>query len=166
MLGAIQMPTWLVDFWTVYGEMITPVLVTLVTAMLTALALKIRSDAKVNATKADLQLEALRNVANREDNKPELNAMKGEIETLKQSNVYLAEIINLAFQNTNLSPEIKANLASLYNKMTYGSESELIKSLEADKQKLEAQLEVLKQQLSTPVTTTVVQEDKRERTRR
>lgn len=166
MLGAIQMPTWLVDFWTVYGEMITPVLVTLVTAMLTALALKIRSDAKVNATKADLQLEALRNVANREDNKPELNAMKEEIETLKQSNVYLAEIINLAFQNTNLSPEIKANLASLYNKMTYGSESELIKTLEADKQKLEAQLEVLKQQLSTPVATTVVQEDKRERTRR
>lgn len=166
MLGAIQMPTWLVDFWTVYGEMITPVLVTLVTAMLTALALKIRSDAKVNATKADLQLEALRNVANREDNKPELEALKTEVNELKQSNVYLAEIVNLAFQNTNLSPEIKANLASLYNKMTYGSESELIKQLEEDKQKLEEQLTVLKQQLSTPTTLSVVKEDKRERTRR
>lgn len=165
MLGAIQMPTWLVDFWTVYGEMITPVLVTLVTAMLTALALKIRSDAKVNATKADLQLEALKNVANREDNKPELNALKEEVDSLKQSNVYLAEIINLAFQNTNLSPEIKANLASLYNKMTYGSESELIKQLEEDKQKLEEQIEILKQQTAAP-TVAVVEEDKRERTRR
>ena len=163
-LGTIQMPTWLVDFWTIYGDMITPVLVTLITALITALALKIRTDAKVNAEKADLQLEALKNVANREDNKPELAAMNQKIASLEQSNGYLAEIINLAFQNTNLDPEIKANLASLYNKMVYGSESELIKSLEEDKQKLEEQLQVLKEQ--TVTTIEVVEEDKRERTRR
>lgn len=163
-LGAIQMPAWLVDFWTVYGDIITPMLVTLLTAIVTAIALKIKTDAKVNAEKAELQLEALKNVANREDNKPELEAMGQKIASLEQCNTYLAEIINLAFQNTNLDPEIKANLASLYNKMMYGSESELIKSLEEDKQKLEEQIQVLKEQ--TIPTIDVVEEDKRERTRR
>ena len=162
MLGAIQMPTWLVDFWTVYGEMITPVLVTLICAILTAVAIKIRCDAKINAEKADLQLQALKEVANREDNKPELNAMKDELTELKQNNMYLAEIINLSFQNSNIDPEIKANLASIYNKMQYGSEDALIKELEAKNKILEEQIAVL----TTPKTVAVVEEDKRERTRR
>ena len=112
MLLAIKMPVWLVDFWTVYGEMITPVLVTLLLAIVTAIALKIRSDAKVNAAKADLQIEALKQVANREDNKPQLEAQSQEIEDLKiEKALYKGEVSaniearNIYLRSRNLSKE-------------------------------------------------------------
>ena len=162
---ALQMPTWLSDFWAVYGDMITPVLVTLLTALVTAIALKIRSDAKVNATKADLQIQALKDVANREDNKPELERQASEIEDLKRAITLQTEMFNLAFQNSNLTPEIKDTLTALNNKIKYGTEEDLVKELEAEKASLQEQLETLKLQLENKVVT-VVQEEVKKRTRR
>lgn len=165
MLLALQMPTWLVDFWTVYGSMITPVLVTLLTAIVTSLALKIKSDAKANAVKADLQIEALKNVANREDNKPQLEEQSQKISELEQTIANLADMFTLAFQNSNLSPEIKNNLAALANKIKYGTEEDLVKELEAQKAQLEEQVAALTEQLKEKVV--AVAEDKTpKRTRR
>lgn len=166
MLGAIQMPTWLADFWTVYGEMITPVLVTLLTTLVTALALKIKSDAKVAAQKAELQIEALKNVANREDNKPQLEAQEAKIAELTAAVGNLSSMIDLAFQNSNLDPEIKANLTALSNKIKYGTEEDLIKTLESDKAALQAQLESLKQQLANQATAKIETAVTAKRTRR
>ena len=165
MLLALHMPTWLVDFWTVYGDMITPVLVTVVLALLTSLALKIKSDAKTNAAKADLQIQALKDVANREDNKPELEKQSQEIEDLKRVVGLQSEMINLAFQNSNLKPEIKDNLTSLSNKIKYGTEEDLVKELEAEKAALQEQITSLKSQLETKVVS-VVEEKTTKRTRR
>ena len=130
MLLSIQMPAWLSDFWTVYGDMITPVLVTLLTAIVTAVALKIKTDAKVNAKKADLQIQALKDVANREDNKPQLEAQSEQLKELKKSVDTLSEMYSLAFQNSNLDPEVKNNLAVIANRVKYGSDAEVIKELE------------------------------------
>ena len=130
MLLSIQMPVWLSDFWTVYGDMITPVLVTLLTAIVTAVALKIKTDAKVNAEKADLQIQALKDVANREDNKPQLEAQSEQLKELKKSVDTLSEMYSLAFQNSNLDPEVKNNLAVIANRVKYGSDAEVIKELE------------------------------------
>jgi hypothetical protein len=165
MFLAIQMPTWLIDFWTVYGDMITPVLVTVALALLTSLALKIKSDAKTNAAKADLQIQALKEVANREDNKPELERQAAEIEDLKRVITYQSEMINLAFQNSNLTPEIKDNLASLSNKIKYGTEENLVKELEAQKAELEEKLAALKLELESKVVP-VIEEKIAKRTRR
>ena len=143
MLAALQMPQWLVDFWTVYGDMITPVLVTLLTSIVTWLALKIRSDAKVNRTKAELQIEALKEVANREDNKPQLDAQSEQIADLTKVIMYLADMVDVAFQNSDLDPEIKSNLSSLVNKIKYGTEEDLVKELEASNAKLKEQIETL-----------------------
>lgn len=165
MLLAIQMPTWLIDFWTVYGDMITPVLVTVALALLTSLALKIKSDAKTNAAKADLQIQALKDVANREDNKPELERQAAEIEDLKRVITYQSEMINLAFQNSNLTPEIKDNLASLSNKIKYGTEDNLVKELEAQKAELEEKLAALQLELESKVIP-VIEEKTAKRTRR
>ena len=162
---ALQMPTWLVDFWTVYGEMIEPVLITVVLALLTSLALKIKSDAKTNAAKAELQIEALKEVANREDNKPELERQASKLEELERTITLQSEMFNLAFQNSNLNPEIKDNLTSLSNKIKYGTEEDLVKELEAEKAQLKKQVENLKIQLETK-STTVVQEETKKRTRR
>ena len=166
MLGAIQMPTWLADFWTVYGDMITPVLVTLLTTLVTALALKIKSDAKVAAKKAELQLEALKNVANREDNKPQLEAQEAKIAELTTAIANLSSMIDLAFQNSNLDPEIKANLSALCNKIKYGTEEDLIKSLESDKAALLAQIDSLTQQLANQANTKIETAVTAKRTRR
>jgi cell division protein FtsB len=165
MLLAIKMPTWWVDFWTVYGSMITPVLVTVVLALLTKLALKIKSDAKINAAKTDLQIQALKDVANREDNKPELERQSAEIEDLKRVVTYQSEMINLAFQNSNLTPEVKDNLTSLSNKIKYGTEADLVKELEDRNAKLTEEISALKSELETKVVP-AVSEKIAKRTRR
>lgn len=155
MLGAIQLPQWLADFWAVYGDMITPVLVTLLVSLVTWLALQIKNTAKINAAKADLQIEALKTVANREDNKPQLEEQSQKIQALEKVILNLSEMINVAFQNSNLDPEIKANLTALNNKIKYGSEEELIKELEQNNEVLKQQLEELTHKLNNNVIETV-----------
>lgn len=158
---AINMPTWLTDIWTVFGEYVTPMLVTILTALVTALAIKIRSDAKVNAAKADLQIQAWKEVANREDNKPELERQAEKIGELGRVVALQTEMFNLAFQNSNLTPEIKDNLTSLTNKIKYGTEEDLVKELEAEKAELKAQVESLKSRLETKVPEIVTEEVKK-----
>jgi hypothetical protein len=165
MLLAIKMPEWLTYVMSVYGDVVTPLLITLLTALVTAIALKIRTDAKVNAAKADLQIQALKEVANREDNKPELEKQSQEIDELKRVVTLQSEMIHLAFQNSNLTPEVKDNLASLSNKIKYGTEDNLVKELETEKAQLQEQIESLKAQLETKVVATVQAETKK-RTRR
>lgn len=147
MLAALQLPTWLVDFWAVYGDVIMPVLVTLVTAIITKIALDLKTNAKINAQKADLQIKALEEVAKREDNKPQLEEQSSKLAELEKDIVYLSDMISIIFQNANIDPEIKENLKSLSNKIKYGTEDDLVKQLEADKIKLNEQLEALKEEL-------------------
>lgn len=162
MLLAIQMPQWLIDFWTVYGDMITPVLVTLLMSIVTWLAIKIKTDAKINKEKTDLQIQALKDVANREDNKPQLEQQSAQISELSRCVSLLADMINVAFQNSNLDPEIKDNLSSLINKLKYGTEEDLVKELEAEKAALVEQINSLKEELdsknSSVVQVTATQE--------
>lgn len=161
---AISMPTWLADIWTVFEGYVIPMLITLLTALVTALAIKIRSDAKVNAAKAELQIQALKDVANREDNKPELERQANKIDNLERVITLQTEMFDLAFQNSNLTPEIKENLTSLSNKIKYGTEEDLVKELEAEKAKLKEELDAVKTQLETKAR--VVVEEVKKRIRR
>lgn len=160
MLLAIQMPAWLVDFWTIYGDMITPILVTILCSLLTYIAIKIKSDAKLNSAKTDLQIQALKDVANREDNKPQLEDQSKQINELSKTIAYMADMINLAFQNSNLDPEIKNNLASLSNKIKYGTEEDLVKELENNNALLQQQIEALKEEIANNTVHTVETETK------
>ena len=92
-LLAIQLPQWLIDIWGAYKDVIIPALVTLAVALLTWVALKIKTDAKVNQAKAELQIQELKKLNEREDTRPELDVMKQELQKLEQSNKYLGEII-------------------------------------------------------------------------
>ena len=158
---AIQMPQWLVDFWAVYGDMITPVLVTLAVSIITWVALQIKSSAKVNSAKADLQIEALKEIANREDNKPQLEEQSKKIQELEQVIKYLSDMFNVAFQNSNLDPDIKNNLVSLANKIKYGSEEDFVKELEANNEKLKQQIEELTHKLNNNIVETAQTEIKK-----
>lgn len=147
MLEALHLPQWLVDFWSVYGGIIMPVLVTLVTAIITKIALDLRTNAKINAQKAELQIKALEEVAKRENTKPQLEEQSSKLAELEKVIAYLSDMISMGFQNANIDPEIKENLKSLANKIKYGTEDDLVKQLEAEKIKLNEQVEALKEEL-------------------
>lgn len=146
------LPDWFVNFWAIYGDVITPVLVTLGLAVISAVALKIKSDAKTNSVKADLQIQALKEVANREDNVDQLNEQNQKIDELITVVTKLSEMFNIAFQNSELDPAIKEALTSLLNKIKYGTEKDLIAELEAQKVQLEEQVLALTDKLSETVT--------------
>ena len=137
-LLAIQLPQWLVDIWSAYKDVIIPALVTLAVALLTWMALKIKTDAKVNQAKAELQ-------------------------KLEQSNKYLGEMFDLVFQNSTLNQETKDSLAVLKNKMIFGVEDNLIKTLTEEKEKLEEKIAALEQVIAEATT---IKEVKETRTRR
>ena len=79
--------------------------------------------------------------------------------------MYLADMVDVAFQNSELDPEIKANLASLVNKIKYGSEEDLVKELEASNAQLKEQVEALTQKLATEAKQ-IVETEVKTRTRR
>ena len=126
-LLAIQLPQWLIDIWGAYKDVIIPALVTLAVALLTWVALKIKTDAKVNQAKAELQIQELKKLNEREDTRPELDVMKQELQKLEQSNKYLGEMFDLVFQNSTLNQETKDSLTVLKNKMVLGVEDNIIK---------------------------------------
>lgn len=162
-LLAIQLPQWLVDIWSAYKDVIIPALVTLAVALLTWVALKIKTDAKVNQAKAELQIQELKKLNEREDTRPELDVMKQELQKLEQSNKYLGEMFDLVFQNSTLNQETKDSLAVLKNKMVFGVEDNLIKTLTEEKEKLEEKIAALEQVIAEATT---IKEVKETRTRR
>ena len=162
-LLAIQLPQWLVDTWSAYKDVIIPALVTLAVALLTWVALKIKTDAKVNQAKAELQIQELKKLNEREDTRPELDVMKQELQKLEQSNKYLGEMFDLVFQNSTLNQETKDSLAVLKNKMVFGVEDNLIKTLTEEKEKLEEKIAALEQVIAEATT---IKEVKETRTRR
>ena len=162
-LLAIQLPQWLVDIWSAYKDVIIPALVTLAVALLTWVALKIKTDAKVNQAKAELQIQELKKLNEREDTRPELDVMKQELQKLEQSIKYLGDMFDLVFQNSTLNQETKDSLTVLKNKMVFGVEDNLIKTLTEEKEKLEEKIAALEQVIAEATT---IKEVKETRTRR
>ena len=162
-LLAIQLPQWLIDIWGAYKDVIIPALVTLAVALLTWVALKIKTDAKVNQAKAELQIQELKKLNEREDTRPEQDVMKQELQKLQQSNKYLGEMFDLVFQNSTLNQETKDSLTVLKNKMVFGVEDNLIKTLTEEKEKLEEKIAALEQVIAEATT---IKEVKETRTRR
>ena len=138
-------------------------MVTLAVALLTWVALKIKTDAKVNQAKAELQIQELKKLNEREDTRPELDVMKQELQKLEQSNKYLGEMFDLVFQNSTLNQETKDSLTVLKNKMVFGVEDNIIKTLTEEKEKLEEKIAALEQVIAEATT---IKEVKETRTRR
>lgn len=162
-LLAIQLPQWLIDIWGAYKDVIIPALVTLAVALLTWLTLKIKTDAKVNQAKAELQIQELKKLNEREDTRPELDVMKQELQKLEQAIKYLGDMFDLVFQNSTLNQETKDSLTVLKNKMVFGVEDNLIKTLTEEKEKLEEKIAALEQVIAEATT---IKEVKETRTRR
>lgn len=162
-LLAIQLPQWLIDIWGAYKDVIIPALVTLAVALLTWVALKIKTDAKVNQAKAELQIQELKKLNAREDTRPELDVMKHELQRVEQSNRYLGEMFDLVFQNSTLNQETKDSLAILKNKMVFGVEDNLVKQLTEEKAKLEEKIAALEKAITDAATVKATKTETRTR---
>ena len=161
MMLAINLPTWLVDIWTAYSDVIVPALVTIVLAILTWVAVTIKADAKARAAKSDAELAALEKMNNREDTRPELNTLSAEVEDSKQAIRYLAEMFDKVFQNSTLDEQTKNELTILKNKLVFGVKEDLITQLTAEKTALEQQIAGLEEQLKA--ATAVITKETRTR---
>ena len=152
MMLAINLPTWLVDIWAAYADVIVPALVAILLAMLTWLAVTIKADAKARAAKSEAELAALQKMNEKEDTRPELNALATRVDELTQSNKYLAEIVDCAFQNSTLNEQAKTDIALLKNKLLYGVKEDLVEQLTAKNTALEEQIAGLQEQLKEATT--------------
>ena len=152
MMLAINLPTWLVNIWSAYADVIVPALVTILVAMLTWLAVTIKADAKARAAKSDAELAALQKMNEREDTRPELNALTSKTDNLEQSVRYLAEMFDEVFQNSTLDDVTKNNLTILKNKLLFGVEEDLVAQLTAKNTALEEQILGLQEQLKNATT--------------
>lgn len=161
MMLAIKLPVWLVDIWTVHKDVIVPALVMVAVAILTWIAIKIKSDAKYQQAKTELQIQELKKLNEREDTRPELNSLSAEVEDVKQSNRYLAEMFDLVFQHSTLDENTKNELTLLKNKLVFGVKEDIVSQLTAEKTALDEQIAGLKDQLKA--ATTVVTKETRAR---
>lgn len=161
---AIQLPTWLVDIWSTYSDVIVPALVTIIVAILGWLAVTIRADAKARLSRTDAELVALQKINEREDTRPELTKVQDELKRVQQSNTYLGEMFDLVFQNSTLKPEVKEALTVLKNKLLYGTEDDVVNTLTTENARLNELVESLMQQINS--TSSVVVENTDTRTRR
>lgn len=161
---AIQLPTWLVDIWSTYSDVIVPALVTIIVAILGWLAVTIRADAKARLSRTDAELVALQKINEREDTRPELTKVQDELKRVQQSNTYLGEMFDLVFQNSTLKPEVKEALTVLKNKLLYGTEDDVVNTLTTENARLNELVENLMQQINS--TSSVVVENTDTRTRR
>lgn len=161
---AIQLPTWLVDIWSTYSDVIVPALVTIIVAILGWLAVTIRADAKARLSRTDAELVALQKINEREDTRPELTKVQDELKRVQQSNTYLGEMFDLVFQNSTLKPEVKEALTILKNKLLYGTEDDVVNTLTTENARLNELVESLMQQINS--TSSVVVENTDTRTRR
>lgn len=161
MMLAIKLPSWLTDIIIVNKDVIVPALVMVLTALLTWVAIKIKADAKYQQAKTELQIQELKKLNDREDTRPELNSLSAEVEDVKQSNKYLAEMFDLVFQHSTLDETTKNELTLLKNKLVFGVKEDVVSQLTAEKTALEEQIAGLKEQLKA--ATTVVTKEIRTR---
>lgn len=152
MMLAIKLPVWLVNIWAAYSDVIVPALVTLSVALITWIAMKLKADAKVNQTKAELQIQELKKLNDREDTRPELTKVHEELEEVKLSNRYLAEMFDLVFQNSTIDENTKNSLTILKNKLLFGVDENLVLQLTEEKEALTQQVDALTKKLEETVT--------------
>ena len=130
--------------WETYKGDIIPVLITMITVILTGLAYYISSKFKAQGAKEVAQAEVLAQVAAKEDTRPQLDALDAEVNkvkdilvVVKETLVNMTDIFNTAFQSSTLDPEVKEQLNTIAYKIKNGVGDDVIKSLqdELDKYK-------------------------------
>lgn len=127
----------LIQIWTTYKGEIIPALITAIIAFIPFLVVWIKNKLTIANTKAQLQVELLERVANKEDTRPELDVLsekiacvKNELSGVTESIGNLANIFNETFQKSDLDVDTKELISTLTKKVIVGSNQEKIVELQ------------------------------------
>lgn len=127
----------LIQIWTTYKGEIIPALISAVLIFIPFISFWIRNRLSIANKKAEIQVELLKQVVNKEDTRPELDGLSEEIVCVKNelSNVTesisnLANIFNETFQKSDLDIDTKELINSLTKKVIVGSNQEKIVELQ------------------------------------
>lgn len=127
----------LTQIWTTYKGEIIPALISAVLLFIPFISFWIKNRLSIANKKAEIQVELLKQVVNKEDTRPELDVLSEEITCVKNelSNVTesisnLANIFNETFQKSDLDIDTKELINSLTKKVIVGSNQEKIVELQ------------------------------------
>lgn len=125
------------QIWATYKGEVIPALVSALIAFIPFLVFWIKARMNLANKKQEAQLEVMKQIANKEDTTPQIEALTEQISFLDESVKEIKEAVsntavlfNAAFQGSDLNPELKENLESLKNKVVIGSNQDLIAELE------------------------------------
>jgi len=152
----LQLPTWLVDIWSVYGGVITPIFTTVLTILGSVLALAAKKKGVQSNQQAEAVLVLLQKIASGDN--AEVVAKVNECETKANANgekitqmsdiiAGLMQVFVLAFNNSDLDPEVKEQMENIINTLKYGSTDQIVAELNAQIDELKAQLDDLSKKI-------------------
>lgn len=137
---------WILEIWSTHKDVILPILNTLlVTFLLPILTFWVKRKLQESAIRAEMQLNALKNVADREDVKPEIGDLHSKVNELNDKIALLGDMFDTVFQNSvGLEEDIKGKLSVITNKMNYNTTDAMLIEVTQELDKVNEQLETLK----------------------
>ena len=134
----------LINIWNTYKGDVIPVLITILTILIPAIACYAASRIRANGVKEEARAETMRKIAEKEDTRPELDKNAKAIENMKETMdamqdmiISLSDLFNEAFQSSSLTPEVKEKLNNITSRIKNGVGDDVIESykVEIDKYK-------------------------------
>lgn len=137
---------WILETWNAYKDVILPIINTLlVTFLLPMITFWVKKKMQEAAIKAEMQLKALQNVANREDVKPEIGDLNSKLVDLEGKISFLGEMFQTVFQNSvGLDDEVKNKITVIANKMNHNTTDTMLIEVTKELDRVNEQLETLK----------------------
>lgn len=93
-----------------------------------------------------------------------VDKMSEELKTNRNQNILLGQMLGIIFENSTLSPEVKAQLSAIRTKMEYGVDTSILENLNSENLKLKEALAVMtnkEQEKEQPVVVTESKETKK-----
>lgn len=163
---------WLVDFWNTYKNTILPILLTLLSGVLSFVIIYVRTiivnlltklttGGKMSEATHTKILEMYDKVADKDtvmNLGSQVQTIMKDAQGAKEREELLAEMIMTAFNNSGLNPETKLQIDALYQKIRYGNDTGLVTVLESSLKLAEEKIASLEKQLQTPEQIKVVEE--------
>lgn len=152
----------IINIWNTYKGDIVPALVGALVVIISAYGYYISSKIRVQGMKDEAQAKILTNLSEKEDTRPELEAINASVQALKEIMVVvkdgmigMTDLFNEAFQSSSLSPEQKERLNNIVSRIKNGVGEDVIKSLQDEIEKYKDLYIAMKEQIESAKTQVV-----------
>lgn len=126
----------LLNFWEVFKSEVVPALLAGLAVLIPTICVYLNNKLKKEASRTEAHIKVLGEVKDREDLRPVVEKLIKTIEAgfaeQKTQTSNQAELFNTAFQNSELTPDVKETLNLVTGTVKYGKSSEYIDSLKKE----------------------------------